>query len=450
VDSVSDSKPERLKMNRRRALKLAAGAATGLAAGLPARHAAAADTTLSIWTGYPELVSWYQAVGEAYTKINPSVKITVFSTTLREHEQKLSAAMPTGTGPDIFDVGQILSITFIEAGLLKPNPPDVDKQLHSGTYRDVSVSQFTVEGKSYGLPMLFSTPAMFWNKAMFREAGIAGPPDTYPEMMDDAKKLVKFDSAGKMVRSGMSLRLSGQGSGIAEKFRFVLEPAGGSLIVKTPSGKYHQGYDNEAGRAALQYYIDAVQVNKVDDPKVQHDADAFVAGNTAMLFREAWVIGEIKDKNPTLDYGVYPIPAWTAGGQKKTLLQHNGLYVSGKSRNIDAAYAFMLFLTNPANSVLLTQKSGWVAARQDVDWSPLLKETPQFESFVSPPKSLGFYLEPVLSCWNEIESRLADNLPGAYVDPALKDNPQKVAEAITRFAAQTDKILKEADLYGTS
>ena len=80
---------------------------------------------------------------------------------------------------------------------------------------------------------------------------------------------------------------------------------------------------------------------------MQHDADAFVAGNTAMLFREAWVIGEIQKKNPSLDYGVYPIPAWTTGGVKKTLLQHDGLYVSGKSKNSDAAYDFMAVLTQP-------------------------------------------------------------------------------------------------------
>ena len=40
-----------------------------------------------------------------------------------------------------------------------------------------------------------------------------------------------------MTRSGISLRLSGQGSGIGEKFRFILEPAGGSLIARTASGK---------------------------------------------------------------------------------------------------------------------------------------------------------------------------------------------------------------------
>ena len=431
------------RLGRRTALQLAA------AAGLAGR-AQAADTTISVWTGYPELVPWYQAMGEAYSKAHPDIKVTVFSTTLREHEQKLSAAMPTGTGPDIFDVGLILSISFIEAGLIKPNPPEVDAQLRSAAYRPQSLEEFVVGSKTYGLPLLFSTPAMFWNKAMFKEAGLNGPPETFPEMMEAAKKLVKFDATGKMVRSGMSLRLSGQGSGIAEKFRFILEPAGGSLIVRTPSGKYHQNYDNDAGRAALKYYVDAVQVHKVDDPKVQHDADAFVAGNTAILFREAWVIGEIKTKAPNLDYGVAPIPAWTAGGPKKTLMQHDGLYVSGRSKNMAASYEFMRFLTSPASSVALTEASGWVAARQDVDWSPLLTKIPQYAGFVAPPKDQQYYLEPVLGPWNEIESRLADNLPGAYVDASLKDNPQKVADAIRKFATQTDAILKEAGLFGAT
>jgi multiple sugar transport system substrate-binding protein len=434
-------------IGRRAALRMAAGAGIAAAAGARAK---AADITLSVWTGYPELVPWYTAVGDAYAKVKPGTKVSVFSTTLREHEQKLSAAMPTGTGPDLFDVGQILSISFIGAGLLKPNPPAIDTQLRGGAYRPVSVSQFTTDEKTYGLPMLFSTPAMFWNKAMFKEAGIAGPPDDFSTLMEDAKKLTKIDASGKMTRSGISLRLSGQGSGIAEKYRFVLEPAGGSLIVKTPGGKYHQGYDNAAGRDALKFYIDAVQKFHVDDPKVQHDADAFVAGNTAMLFREAWVIGEIQQKNPSLDYGVYPIPAWSPGGVKKTLLQHDGLYVSGKSKNIDAAYDFMAFLTNPENSVRMTQMSGWVAARDDVDWAPLVKKIPQYEAFVSPPKDLQFYLEPVIDSWNEIESRLADLLPGAYVDPGMLDNPGKITEFIHKAAAQTDQILKDADLYGTT
>jgi len=444
-------KLDSLKIGRRTALKLAAGAGLAATSGLRVTRAAhAADTTLSIWTGYPELVPWYQAVADAYAKTKPGVAVTILSTSLREHEQKLSAAVPTGTGPDIYDVGFNISINFIEAGLIQPNSAAIDQYLQSGAWSKVIVDNFVRGGKSYGLPLLLSTAALYYNKAMFKEAGLAGPPQTFGEMMDDAKKLVKIDASGKMVRSGMSLRLSGQGSGIAEKFRFILEPAGGSLIQKTASGKYHQNYDNDAGRATLQYYVDAVQKYHVDDPKVPHDGDAFVAGTTAMLFREAWVIGEIQSKNPTLDYGTVPIPSWTAGSQKKMLLQPWGIYVNGKSSQQDAAWDFLKFLSNQANNLLLTTMTGWIAARQDVDWKPLLAKIPQFEVFVSTPKDVEFYVEPVLAPWDEIETRLADQLPAAYVDPSLKDDPAKVAATIKKWADQTDSLLKEAGLYGTS
>ena len=99
-------KHDPLRIDRRTALKLAAGAGLAATSALQMPRAARADnTTLSIWTGYPELVPYYQAVAEAYAKTKPGVTCTILSTSLREHEQKLSAAVPTGTGPDIFDIG---------------------------------------------------------------------------------------------------------------------------------------------------------------------------------------------------------------------------------------------------------------------------------------------------------------------------------------------------------
>ena len=293
------------RIERRAFLKLAAGAGLATVGGVglaPARQAAGA-TTLSVWTGFPELVPFYKAVADAYGKMNAGVAVTVFSTSLREVEQKLSAAVPTGTGPDIYDIGTNISIKFIEGGLLDPNPPAVDQYLKSGAWHSSVVDFFGISGKHYGLPLMEGSHAsMFYNKAMFKEAGIAKPPSTFPELTEAARKLVKVDPSGKMTRSGISLRLSGQGSGIGEKFRFVLEPAGGSLVVRTPSGKWHNGYDNDAGRAALAFYVDAIQKLKIDDPKVQHDAAAFLAGTTAMFFRESWVIGEIENNGVWLGH----------------------------------------------------------------------------------------------------------------------------------------------------
>ena len=88
-----------------------------------------------------------------------------------------------------------------------------------------------------------------------------------------------------------------------------------------------------------------------------------------------------------------------------------------------------------------------MAARSDVDWSPLLKDIPQYKEFVAPTQGVQFYPEPVMAAWNEIETRLADRLPNAYIDPGMLD-PAKLAAFIKAAAAQTDQILKQNDLYG--
>src|SRR5882724_4932914 len=172
-------KLDSMRIGRRTALKLAAGAGLAATSALRVPRAArAADTTLSIWTGYPELVPYYQAVADAYAKTKPGVAVTILSTTLREHEQKLSAAVPTGTGPDIFDVGFNISINFIGAGLIAPNSSDIDQYLRGGAWSKTVTDSFVQGDQSYGLPLLLSTAALYYNKAMFKEAQIANPPST--------------------------------------------------------------------------------------------------------------------------------------------------------------------------------------------------------------------------------------------------------------------------------
>ena len=427
----------RLGVDRRQALRMVA-AGTGLAAagGLttaPRAARAQASTTLSLWTGYPELIPYYDAVAQAYKASHPEVSVTTFSTSLREAEQKLSAAVPTGTGPDIFDIGTNITVNFIDAGLIEPNDPAIDQYLKSKAWSPQLVDFFSTGGKSYGLPLLVSTAALYYNKTMFKEAGIAQPPATFPEMLDAAKKLTKIDASGRMTRSGISLRLSGQGSGIAEKFRFVLEPAGGSLIVKTASGKWHNSFDNEAGRGGAPVLRRLpCRRTRSTIPRSSTTPTPSSSGTTAMLFREAWVIGEIQEKNPSLDYGVVPIPSWKAGEPAQDAAAALGHLRQRQEQQPAGGLGLPAFLTNPENSFRLTSMTGWVSARQDVDWKPLLEKTPQFEVFVKPPKDVVYYVEPILPVWDEIESKMADRLTAAYVDPSLNGNPAKVAQADSR------------------
>jgi multiple sugar transport system substrate-binding protein len=415
----------------------------------PRASVAAAPVTLSLWTGYPELEPFYKKAAEEYAKTHPGFKLETLSSQLREMEQKLTAAVPTDTGPDVFDIGRNISLVFADAGLLPPNPPKVMTLVKSKAFHPVVVEYNTWKGQVYGIPFQEgSKPALFYNTKMFTEAGLdpKKPPTTFDELMAAARKLAKKDASGNLTRAGISLRLSGQGSGVAEKWWYVLHAMGGDLVVKTKSGKWRNGYANEAGREALKFYIDAVHKYQVDDPKLQHDAAAFASEQAAMLMREAWVIGELKAKGPNVQYNTVAVPRAKRWGG---MTQPWSLYVTRNTKNPDVAWDFAMFLVSPPMAILHLQISGWTSMRQDVDWTPILKETPQFKPFLVWDKGRGQYAEPPIPVFDELETKLADRLVAAYADKSLMDNPNGIATRIKEMAAQSDDLLKKAGLYGS-
>jgi multiple sugar transport system substrate-binding protein len=406
-----------------------------------------ATTTINVWTGFPELEPFYKWVGAEYSKSHPGVTVKVLSTSLREFEQKLTASIPSGTGPEVFDVGPYIAIKLIDAGLLPQNPKDIDTYLKSGAWSKFSVKYVTVKGKTYGIPLMNgSRAALFYNKTMFKEAGLDpnNPPKTFSELMAAAKKLTKYDSKGNIVRSGLSLRISGGGSGLTEKFRFILHNAGGDLIVPTGNGKWKNGLNNKAGQAALKYYIDALHQYKVDDPQVKHDSDAFVTETTAMFLRESWVIGEIKSKNPKLNYGVAPMPGWK---RTATLAQPWAVYMSQQGAKSKDVREFMKFLTSENAASKLIKLSGWIPERK-FDSEALVKETPQYQIFVNPPKTLTYYSDPVMSAFDEIQTKVTDKLVELFLNAKLVNNPAGISKAMNEIGKMVDSILKRNNAYG--
>jgi len=404
---------------------------------------------LSIWTGYPEIEPFYKKAAEEYAKTHPGFQLETLSSQLREMEQKLTASIPTDTGPDLFDIGRNITISFADAGLLPPNPPKVMSLVKSKAFHPVVLEYNTWKGQVYGIPFLEgSKPALFYNTKMFKEVGLdpSKPPKTFDELMAAARKLAKKDAGGNLTRAGISLRLSGQGAGVAEKWWYVLYAMGGDIVVKTKSGKYRSSYDNDAGRAALKYYIDAVHKYQVDDPKLPHDAAAFAGEQAAMLMREAWVIGELKSKGPNVQYNTVAVPRAKRWG---AMTQPWSLYVTKSTKNAEVAWDFAQFLVSPPMAVQLVLMTGWTSMREDVDWSPVLKETPQFKPFLVWEKGRELYAEPAIPVWDELESKLADRLVTAFADKSLTDNPAGTAKVIKEMATQSDDLLKKAGVYGT-
>lgn len=394
---------------------------------------------LAVWSGYPEMEPFYRHVADAFIAEHPNVEIEILTQPLRDYERKLLASVPTGTAGDILEIAANTASPFLNAGLLKPMPADIADFVRGSAYNPFYAERASFEGTVYGVPLFRGMGVLFYNTDMFAAAGLAGPPTTQEEYLDFAQKLTQRDANGNPVVSGWSLRLSGGGAGVAEKFWTIMHQYGGAVIRETADGGWVNGYDNDAGRATLQLYVDLVNKYKVVTPELKSDAEGFELGATAMFQRESWVIGDIADKAPDLNYATAPLP-------RGTISLPVNLYVTNDKPE---AFEFAQYLVKPEFQVWLLENVGWLPNRQDVDYQVVLDKIPQLDAFLNVPEGHVLFTLPGITPLDEILTRLAERLVDSFVNASLVDNPEGIAKVIHDAASETDQILKREGMLGT-
>ena len=391
----------------------------------------------------------YKQAAAAYHQLHPNVTISVTpAPDLRSYEQKLLTCLPTNSCTDIVIRTVPIVAPFIDQGLLAAPPDWLTTFIKGGAFDPFSVQNVSYKGQVWGTPIFLGENAIFYNKDMFAAAGLQ-PPTTMDEIIADATKLAQRDANGNVTRSGLSLRLSGQGSGVAEKFWMFLmqygtpqQPIG--ILTKTADGKYHADYANDAGVKVLEMYVN--MINKpplVDDTKIASDAGAFEQGKTAMFARESWVIGDIAKNAPSLNYGTVPMPT-------TSLHSPEAMFVTKASPHQQTAWDFLYFLEQLPQQQSIATISGWVPARLDLDYSALIQQQPAWAAFFDkdPAYQAGYQTDYPLPEWDEIETKLADHLVNTYTNRSLVDNPSGAMSVLQQFANETNSILKQHNDYG--
>jgi sn-glycerol 3-phosphate transport system substrate-binding protein len=117
------------------------------------------------------------------------------------------------------------------------------------------LNYYTVGGKLYSMPFNTSAPIMYYNKTMFKAAGLdpEKPPRTYAEVIDAAKKLTKKDASGKVTVYGYGVSIYGW---IFEQ----LNAAAGGLYLNSDNGRTARAtaaaFNGPEGVAAIQFWKD--------------------------------------------------------------------------------------------------------------------------------------------------------------------------------------------------
>jgi len=365
---------------------------------------AISKTTISfLWNYGEEVGPTIEKLIEQYQKENPEISINLMSFTGEpaDYAIKLISAIAAGTPPDVFQIADNQLFRYAKMGVLDPVPADIEENIKEKTIettKDLVIWEMSgADGVIYGVPWVADWVAMWYNKDMFEEAGIPGPPANWKELIEYAKKLTKYDSEGNITRSGISLRVTGHLAGITDKFTSFITAAGGDF--------YNENYtrvivNSPAGLEAVQLYLDLLYKYKVDAIGIPHDAEAFANRKTAMFERGPWVYAFLQAHAPELNFGIAPVPDHTHKAKNMPFV--DAVTVAKESGNKDVAWNFVRWLAlKPENRIK------WVVA-QGVP--PLFKNEiplyPQdlYKNVMKPFLEEALYLPPKLRSDYEVKT----------------------------------------------
>lgn len=275
--------------------------------------------TLNVWGIFQDkdILDYF---AKAYHEANPNVTVkyrNFGSAEFADYEPQILNTLAAGDGPDIFFINNTWLPRYLSA--LTPAPPS---ELAADDIREDFVdavgADFVVDGKVYGAPLSLDALALFWNREMFNTAGIAGPPATWLEFVDNVARLRIINPDSSIGRAGAAL-------GTAENIHrstdvlSLLMIQNGCPMVDPVRGRARFTDTSNDGTVypcakALDFYTSFAKPGDKHytwNRRLNYSLDAFYKqseGNVAMIFDYAYSVAGIQKKAPYLDFGVAPLP----------------------------------------------------------------------------------------------------------------------------------------------
>ena len=370
----------------------------------------------------PTEVSFYYpvAVGGPITKIidglaadfekeNPGIKLKpIYSGTYQDSITKALTAVKSGEPPVTSILLSTDMFTLIDEDAIQPfdelvKTPEDKAWLKS--FYPAFMENSQTGGKTWGIPFQRSTIVLYYNKEMFKEAGLDPnrPPANWKEMTEYAQKLTKRDASGKVTQWGVQIPSSGFPYWL---FQGLAIQNGGILMNTAGTQTF---YDKPEVIAALQYWVDLVNKYKVHPEGIVEWGTTpkdFFEKKVAMVWTTTGNLTNFKT-NAKMDFGVAMLPA---GKQRGSPTGGGNFYLFKKSTPAqrDAAFKFIKWVTTPQRAAQWGIDTGYVAVRADA-W-----DTPAMKQYVAgfPPAAVA-----------------RDQLPYAKAELSTHDN-QRVTKAL--------------------
>lgn len=320
--------------------------------------------------------------------------------------QKQLAQMSGASGFDISDNFGSTVGSWASKGILQPLD-DYMKQdgYNSGDFVPAALQSNQYQGKTYALPIAVHTLLLMYNKKLFSDAGISGPPTTIGDLQSDITKLTKVDTSGNITQLGMR----------SPDFITLAYAFGGKWYDSSGSPTP----DSAGNIAALHFWVDNV-VKKYGADKIKKfesgygeyasAQNPFYTGKVAMTLDGEWQPVFIKQYASNLDWGVVPIPYPDSSPNLKesTQLTSSMFFIPKNAPHKKEAWTFLKYLTGPDAMTKFTHALGNLPARKSILGSPLYNDLPQFTAWLNSMKSPNVQIFASLPTAAQYQKDLSD------------------------------------------
>ena len=310
-----------------------------------------------------------------FEKENPGIKVKpIYSGSYQESITKALTAVKSNDAPTTSVLLSTDMFTLIDEEAIVPFDPLIktpeDQAWLKGFYPAFMENSQT-GGKTWGIPFQRSTIVLYYNKEMFKDAGLDPnrAPATWKEMAEYAQKLTKRDASGKVTHWGVQIPSSGFPYWL---FQGLTTENDVQLMNAAGTETY---YDKPAVIEALQYWMDLTSKYKVHPEGIVEWGTTpkdFFERKVAMIWTTTGNLTNVKN-NAKFDFGVAMLPANKRRGSP-TGGGNFYLFKQAKPEQQAAAFKFIKWITSPARAAQWGIDTGYVAVSPDAWATPVMRK----------------------------------------------------------------------------
>jgi multiple sugar transport system substrate-binding protein len=432
------------------ALVLGAAAIAATARSSNAGTSSKKAETITVWVGWSarELKEFKKIVAE-YDRKHTDVNVKVVGGI---NDDKITAAIRSGNVPDV-----VSSFTSANVGSYCKSGAWIDlKPFLSKDKIDVNMfpktSQYYTQynGKRCALPFLADDYGLYYNKKMFKAAGLKGPPKTMSQLTAYAKKLTKKNADGSLkvvgynpflgFYSGNAPDLSAYAPLFGAKY---VDGSGKSMLSRDPAWtrmmKWQKSLVDWYGYKKLQKF----NAGAADEFSASH---AFEIGKLAMMMDGEWRVAFIQAEHPSLDYATAPAPVDDAHPELYGAGYVNGTIIGIPKgvKHKDQAWKLLKYLTTDSHPLALFSNGiRNVPTTKGSLNSPEIKPDPHFKTFLKIFTNPNSKTTPITAAGNAYGTLIQ-----AFAVKWQAGHAGDLASGLKKLDKQIDAQLKQAQAGG--